>query len=75
MSGSRIHAEPSTTVAENTGASIPEKQVEEVGVLRKTIKSVVFSGKGKHHLRGIFFKGEETSKKANGSEVATGMTH
>lgn len=59
--------------AENTGASITKKQVEELWVLHKTRKSVVLPEKAKHHLHGIFFKREETSKKANGPEVGKGM--
>ena len=73
VSGSYIHAEPSTSAVENTGASIPETREEEGWALRKTRKSVVFSEKAKNYLRGVFFKGEETGKKANGSEVATRM--
>ena len=34
---------------------------------------MVFSEKAKNYLRGVFFKGEETGKKAHGSEVATRM--
>ena len=73
VSRSYIHAEPSMSAAENIGASIPETQEEEGWVLCKPRKYVVFSEKVKIYLREVFFKGEETGKKGNGSEVAKRM--